>query len=58
MQAYARNNLSLAEIEWAMRKYSSHRRAKEPPAGLDEQFLTPAFFDDMPVKLKTEVVYV
>jgi hypothetical protein len=56
MQAYASNNLSLAQIEWAMRKYSSHRRAKEPPADLDERFLTPAYFEDMPVKLKSEKV--
>jgi hypothetical protein len=42
MQAYASNNLSLAQIEWAMLKYSSHRRAKEPPVDLDEQFLPPA----------------
>jgi hypothetical protein len=52
MRAYADHTLSLEQIEWAMRKYSSHRRAKEPPATLDDEFLTPAWFADMPPKLR------
>ena len=54
MKAYSDQSLSLCQIEWAMRKYSSHRRAKEPPADLDTQFLTPAWFDNMPAKLRGE----
>lgn len=52
MRAYANDSLSLCQIEWAMRKYSSHRRAKEPPADVDDTFLTPAWFEDMPEKLE------
>ena len=52
MKAYSDDSLSLCQIEWAMRKYSSHRRAKEPPADLDTQFLTPKWFDDMPFKVR------
>ena len=52
MRAYCtkNNTFSLAQIEWAMRKYSSHRRAKEPPADLDAMFLTREWFEDMPAK--------
>lgn len=52
MMAYSTGGLTLSQIEWAMRKYSSHRRAKEPPADLDDQFLTVAWFADMPAKLR------
>ena len=50
--AYAQGKfkLSLAEIEWAMRKYTSHRRAKDPPADLDTQSLMPEWFCNMPAK--------
>ena len=48
--AYAQGKLSLAEIEWAMRKYTSHRRAKDPTADLDNQSLMPEWFCDMPAK--------
>ena len=52
MKAYSDSTLTLSQVEWSMRKYSSHRRAKEPPADLDEQFLTPKWFEDMPLKLR------
>ena len=53
MRAYSRGGLSLAQIEWSMRKYTSHRRAKDAPADLDTQFLGPLWFSDMPESLKT-----
>jgi hypothetical protein len=53
MRAYGSGKLSLEQIEWAMRKYSSHRRAKEPRDTLDDEFLTPEWFADMPVKLRS-----
>jgi hypothetical protein len=54
MRAYADSKLSLAQIEWAMRKYTSHRRAKDAPADLDAQFLGSTWFADLPESLKTE----
>ena len=50
MKAYESDTLSNQQIEWAMRKYSSHRRAKEPPTTLEEDFLTEIFFLDCPFK--------
>jgi hypothetical protein len=56
MISYAKDTLTLAQIEWSMRKYTSHRRAKEPPADLDSQFLSTGWFKDLPETLKTEVM--
>ena len=54
MRAYSDNSLSLAQIEWAMRKYTSHRRAKEPTADLDARFLGKEWFTDLPESLRQE----
>jgi hypothetical protein len=53
MRAYSEGSLTLAQIEWSMRKYTSHRRAKDPPADLDTQFLGETWFKDLPEHLKT-----
>jgi hypothetical protein len=52
MQAYRYDTLSNPQVEWAMRKYTSHRRAKDVKQDeLDEEFLTPSFMTDMPLLL-------
>ena len=51
MKAYQHMNLTNAQIEWAMRKYTSHRRIKDSSPNLDEEFLTDRFFHDMPQDL-------
>ena len=52
MRAYATESLSLPQIEWSMRKYTSHRRAKESIPALDARFLQGDWFTDMPETLK------
>jgi hypothetical protein len=53
MQAYRMATLSDAQVEWAMRKYTSHRRIKgSDVAAIDKEFLTPSFMNDMPEALK------
>ena len=54
MRAYSKGTLSLAQVEWAMRKYTSHRRAKEASPDLDVQFLAEGWFADMPASLREE----
>ena len=52
MKAYATNTFSLEQIEWAMRKYTSHRRAVDPLPDLDARFLGADWFTDMPERMK------
>ena len=53
MDAYRRDNLTPLQVEWAMKKYSSHRRIKNHPIATGQmQFLSDDFFrcfTDMPV---------
>ena len=51
MRAYQLGTLSNCQVEWAMRKYSSHRRAKEPSPTLDADFLSAAFLAEMPASI-------
>jgi hypothetical protein len=53
MHAYRNGTLNCAQVEWCMRKYTSHRRVKVPTATLDDDFLTPNFLEDMPVALQS-----
>lgn len=49
MKAYKDGNLSPAQVEWAMKKYSSHRRIKEnDPDYESPPFLTPEFMEECP----------
>ena len=58
MRVNMTKSLSIAQIEWAMRKSTSHKRAKEPLADLDAdtQFIGIHWFDGMPDKLKNSAV--
>jgi hypothetical protein len=47
MKAYS-TELSLSQVEWAMRKYTLHRRVKLLNPHLDAEFLSDKFFEDMP----------
>jgi hypothetical protein len=52
MKAYRMGTLSPAQVEWAMRKYTSHRRIKEADIDeLEKDFLRPTYFKDMPKDL-------
>jgi hypothetical protein len=52
MKAYRMNALSTSQVEWAMRKYTSHRRIKDADiALLEKEFLTPAFLQIVPKDL-------
>ena len=61
MRAYRMGTLNCAEVEWCMRKYTSHRRSHKmqlqvSDADLDVAFLSGDFLADMPKELK-DVVY-
>ena len=53
MDAYRRGDLAPFQVEWAMKKYSSHRRIKDHPIATGQmQFLSDDFFKcftDMPI---------
>jgi len=53
MKAYSDGTLQPHQVEWAMKKYSSHRRLRERDpildAERDSEFLTPNFMIGMPV---------
>jgi len=52
MIAYAHpRRLTSTQVEWSMRKFTSHRRLKGSDVkALEQDFLTPQFFADMPKK--------
>ena len=49
IEAYHSGNLQPHQVEWALRKYTSHRRVKESnPLAEFPGFLTPDFLIDIP----------
>jgi hypothetical protein len=51
MKAYRMDDLNLRQVEWAMRKFSSHRRVSSRTLSIQElerDFCSPSFFGDMP----------
>ena len=54
MQAYRMECLSIPQIEWAIRKYTSHRRLKIPNPNLDAEFLGETFMEEMPEDVKDD----
>ena len=50
MKAYEDGTLQPHQVEWAIKKYSSHRRIREKQDNFDsdQEFLTPTFKIGMP----------
>ncbi len=52
VRAYVTGTLSLEQVQWAMRKYTSHRRVHNVDMDeLDANFLTADYMKDMPMQL-------
>jgi len=47
MEAYRNDQLTPQQIEWAIQKYSSHRRVKE--SNIEHEFLSQEFWEENPL---------